>query len=133
MINDLAQAISNNSSLTIANRYNLPSTSVQLPFGLAPRASTKALNIISKVGAPVAKAAPWVAGGPVVMDVVSNRQITAGNVYHATVTGLSLIPGAGLIVGGTALGLEGLSYYFTGQSVSANINEYTNGGVIVQF
>jgi len=131
MANDLAQAyIGANTTLKASSGYRLAQTTVQLPLGLATRTSTRALSTISKVGGGIAKAAPWVAGGAIVVDVVSNKQINAGHVYQGVVTGLSFIPGAGLVVGGGALALEGISYYYTGKSVSDNINQGLNGGVI---
>jgi hypothetical protein len=72
-------------------------------------------------------------GLTIVHDIRSNQQINAGHLYLGVVTGLSTIPGAGLIVGGTALALEGISYYYTGQSVADNINEKLNGGIIKKF
>jgi hypothetical protein len=81
----------------------------------------------------LAKAAPLIAGGAIVTDVFINKQITAGSLYMATITGLSLIPGAGLIVGGGALLAEGISYGITGQSVSDNINQRFNGGVVLSW
>ena len=56
--------------------------------------------------------------------------MTAGDVYQTFVTGASVVPGWGLVVGGGALAAEGASYYFTGRSVSDNINRQLNGGVI---
>ena len=73
------------------------------------------------------------AGGAIVVDVIANDRLTAGNVYQAAITGLSLIPGGGLIVGGAALMAEGISRYFTGRSVSENINNSLNGGVILDW
>lgn len=131
MGNDLTQAyIGANTTLKTSSGYRLAQTTVQLPLGSATRTSTRALSTISKVGGGIAKAAPWFAGRAIVDDVVSNKQINAGNVYQGVVTGLSLIPGAGLVVGGGALALEGISYYYTGISVSDNINQSLNGGVI---
>ncbi|MFT4092861.1 MAG: hypothetical protein QM640_04420, partial [Niabella sp.] len=133
LTNDFAQALKDGSSISIANRYNLPTTSVQLPLGLTTRVSTKVVNFVSKVGKPIAKAAPWVAGGAIVYNIINNHQITAGDVYQGIVTGLSIIPGWGLLIGGTALIAEGISYYTTGQSISDNINQSMNGGVIRQW
>ncbi|MGN6439293.1 MAG: DUF6443 domain-containing protein [Agriterribacter sp.] len=130
MTNDLAQALANNSSIKVASRYRLPETTLQLPLGVTARASTKIIGTIAKVTKPIAKAAPWVAGGAIVYNVVSNKRITAGDIYQGIVTGLSVVPGWGLAVGGLALVAEGISYYYTGQSISDNINQSLDGGVI---
>jgi RHS repeat-associated protein len=132
MVNDFAQAFK--STINTSVGYNLPKTTVFLPFGLATRVSTNIMKPLSSIGRGIAKVAPWVAGGAVVINVLSNKRITAGDVYQATVIGLSLIPGAGLVVGGLALAAEGISYYFTGKSVSDNINSSVgNGGEIVSW
>lgn len=99
-------------------------------MGLATRTSTGALSAISRVGGLAAKAAPWVAAGSIGINIAVNKQVTAGDVYQSIVTAGSLVPGWGLVVGGGALLLEGGSYYFTGRSVSDNINSHLNGGVI---
>lgn len=77
--NDLIQALVNNSSIKVTSRYNLAKTTLQLPFGATARTSTRVLNAISKITSPIAKAAPWVAGGTIVYNVVNNNQITAGD------------------------------------------------------
>jgi hypothetical protein len=126
MANDLAQAVGNNSSLNTALRMGRPTTMLYVPPGVSIPVSTKVMSTVSKVGTPIAKAAPWVAGFAIGTDIYNNQSISWGNVYQGTVLGLSLIPGAGLIVGGLSLIAEGVSYYYTGQSISDNINQRTN-------
>lgn len=131
--NDLLKVFLNKSTtLATSEGYNLARTTVFVG-PLVTTGSTKVLGAISKGASKVAKAAPWVAGATIGIDMVVNKQINAGHVYQAVVTGLSFIPGAGLIVGGTALLLEGVSFLATGKSVSDNINASLNGGVIVDF
>jgi RHS repeat-associated protein len=131
LANDLTQSfINRNTTLAISEGYNLAKSTVFLPLGLATRTSTGALSALSRTGGLLAKAAPWVAAGSIGINIAVNKQVTAGDVYQSIVTGASLIPGWGLIVGGGALALEGASYYFTGKSVSDNINSNLNGGVI---
>jgi uncharacterized pyridoxamine 5'-phosphate oxidase family protein len=119
-----------NTTLAISEGYNLAKSTVFLPLGLATRTSTGALSALSKTGALLAKAAPWVAAGSIGINIAVNKQVTAGDVYQSIVTVASLAPGWGLIVGGGALLLEGGSYLLTGKSVSDNINSHLNGGVI---
>ncbi|XHR97261.1 hypothetical protein ACFJIV_11760 [Mucilaginibacter sp. UC70_90] len=131
LANDLTQSfINRNTTLAISEGYNLTKSTVFLPLGLAARTSTGALSAISRAGGLVTKAALWVAGGAIVINMAVHKQVTAGDVYQSIITGASLVPGWGLIVGGGALLLEGGSYYFTGKSVSDNINSHLNGGVI---
>lgn len=91
------------------------------------------LRPLSPVINGAAKVAPWVAAAAITTNVIVNHQVTVGDLYMATVTGLSVIPGFGLIVGGTALLAEGISYGLTGQSISANINESLDGGVVIDW
>jgi len=131
LANDLTQSfINRNTTLAISEGYNLAKSTVFLPLGLATRTSTGALSALSKTGGLLAKAAPWVAAGSIGINIAVNKQVTAGDIYQSVVTGASLVPGWGLIIGGGALALEGASYYFTGKSVSDNINANLNGGVI---
>lgn len=53
--------------------------------------------------------------------------------YNTTVLALSIIPGAGWIVGGVALAAEGVSYLTTGQSIADNLNESLDGGTLIEF
>ncbi|PWG77954.1 hypothetical protein [Pararcticibacter amylolyticus] len=132
MANDFTQAyIGASTTLKASAGYRLAQTTVQLPLGLATRTSTRALSAISKVGGVLAEAAPWVAAGAIAVDIYQNRQLNVGHLYQATITGLSLIPGAGLIIGGGALLAEGISYYYTGRGIADNINSSLNGGVII--
>ena len=134
IINDATQALINsNTTLKIAKGYNLAKTTIFLPLGINAQASTNFLSAVSKTGGAVAEAAPWVSGGLIATDMVLNRQINVGQVYQATVTALSVIPGWGLIVGDTSLDAEGVSYYFTGKCVADNINSALNGGVIYKW
>ncbi len=122
----MAQALGNNSSLSSALRMERPTTMLHIPPGISLIVSTKLMGSISKVTAPIAKVAPWIAGGAVGIDIYNNQSVSWGNVYQGAVLGLSLIPGAGLIVGGISLLAEGVSFYYTGQSISDNINQNTN-------
>ncbi|MXV50373.1 hypothetical protein GS399_05260 [Pedobacter sp. HMF7647] len=127
---DLARNFVNkNTTYAISEGYNLARTTVFIG-SLTTRASTKLLGLVSKTATGAARIAPWVAGGTILIDAVANKQINAGQVYQAAITGLSIIPGAGLIVGGGALLLEGASYLYNGKSVSDNINLSLDGGVI---
>jgi len=125
--------IDKNTTYAISEGYNLTRTTIFVG-SLVTTSSTKVLGGVSNVAKIAGKVAPWVGGASIVMDAVREKQINAGHVYQAVVTGLSLIPGAGLIIGGGALLLEGISYYYTGKSVSDNINSHmNNNGVIVDF
>lgn len=62
--------------------------------------------------------------------MATKQSLTAGNVYQILITSASVVPGWGLVVGGGAFVAEGASYYFTGRTVSDNINRQSNGGVI---
>ena len=122
MVNDAAQASFNSSTLATYVAYNLPKTPIHLPGGVHIRASTRLVQSIANGGKVVAKYAPYVAGAFVVTDVIVSHQVNAGHLYISAVAGLSMIPGAGLINGGTALSLEGASYLYNGKSVSENMN-----------
>ncbi|AIM36892.1 hypothetical protein KO02_09455 [Sphingobacterium sp. ML3W] len=134
MANDLAQAyVKVGTTFKISAGYNLSNTTVRLPFGLTARMSTKAVGVVANSGKFIANAAPWVAAGGIAYGLLAERQFTAGDLYQSIVTGASVVPGWGLVVGGGALALEGTSYYFTGKSVSHIVNRQLNGGVIISW
>lgn len=132
LVNDAAQAIYESRTYATALAYKLQTIPIHLPLGLGViRPPMSVLKPLSSIVNGAAKVAPFVAAAAITTNVLVNSQITWGDAYMTTVTGFSIIPGLGLIVGGGALIAEGVSYGFTGQSISANINERNNGGVII--
>ncbi|WP_367330320.1 DUF6443 domain-containing protein [Sphingobacterium multivorum] len=131
LANDLIQSFVNrNTTLAISEGYSLAKATAFLPLGLHLRIGTKSLSFIAKTGGVAAKAAPVVAVAGVIVNVASNKQFTAGDLYQSVTTAASIVPGWGLVVGGGTLALEGISYYTTGRSVADNINLQFGGGVI---
>lgn len=116
------------STLTTSNRYNLKGTTINTRVVSGVRVSTSWLN----AGNKIVKGANYLNVGLNAYNIWDTKTLTLGHVYNI---GLPLIAGrmgkAGIVLAAAALIGEGVSYYYTGQGLSDNINKHTNGGVIV--
>lgn len=69
-------------------------------------------------------------GAVAVTDVIVNSELNASHLLDATVTGLSLIPGAGWIIGGSYLIADQLTQMYSGQSIGDHLNNAVGGPLI---
>ena len=64
-----------------------------------------------------------VSGILLVSNVVQKKQVRASHVLDAAVTGVSLIPGCGWIIGGAYLGLDLITKGVTRKSIGQHLDE----------